>query len=637
MNKWLAQLSIKRKLMMIIMLVSSAAVLLASGAFFIYQWYNFRERMIYNLSIHAEMLADTSTAALSFDNPEDATELLQALKIKHSIIMGAIYRGNGSLLSVYRRFDIPTDTPLPHYSEEGYHFYKDRLELFKTVQLNHRPIGMIYLCMDLDELSVFFNRSLLAIFFMIVLISAVSYTLSAKLQRIVSMPIQHLADTARTISVNQDYSLRAIKENHDELGQLTDAFNSMLEQIATRDSTLHDLRSLLSNIINSMPSILVGVDKNGLVTQWNLEAEKSTGISSEKAQGSPLEKVFPQMTNEITRIHDAIAQRLPQRKSKIPFKKEKEVRFADITVYPLIANGVEGAVIRIDDITDQVRMEEMMIQSEKMMSVGGLAAGMAHEINNPLAGILQNIQVMRNRFSSTLAKNQSTAIECGANMETITAYMEKRGIFPMMEAIMESGQRASQIVDNMLSFSRKSDSKCAPCHIDQLIDKTVELAANDYDLKKKYDFRKIKIIREYQPDLPEVWCESSKIQQVLLNLLKNGAEAIKEKAENLKAEEAHDKLATPLEPPHFILRLKQEDEMVRIEVEDNGPGIPEEIRKRIFEPFFTTKEVGLGTGLGLSVSYFIITENHGGTMTVESIPGKSTTFIIRIPIQRGLT
>jgi polar amino acid transport system substrate-binding protein len=106
---------------------------------------------------------------------------------------------------------------------------------------------------------------------------------------------------------------------------------------------------------------------------------------------------------------------------------------------------------------------------------------------------------------------------------------------------------------------------------------------------------------------------------VLLNLLKNGAEAMQE-AEGRK------------ETPCFTLRVSRENSMARIEVEDNGSGIPEEIRKRVFEPFYTTKEVGMGTGLGLSVSYFIVTEDHGGTMSVESAPGKGATFIVRLPI-----
>ncbi|MCP4117057.1 MAG: PAS domain S-box protein [Desulfobacteraceae bacterium] len=277
-----------------------------------------------------------------------------------------------------------------------------------------------------------------------------------------------------------------------------------------------------------------------------------------------------------------------------------------------------GVVGFAQNITERVRMEEMMIQAEKMLSVGGVAAGMAHEINNPLAGMLQSAQVILNRITKDLPVNRRAAEECGTTMESIQAFMEKRRIVIMLESIRNSGARAADIVHNMLSFSRRSDSEKVPVDLRELMDKTLELAESDYDLKKRYDFRHIDILRKYDPDLPRVACQPTKIQQVLLNLLKNGAESMFAKEDREGA-------------PRFILRVMHENGMARIEVEDNGPGISEEIRKRVFEPFYTTKDVGMGTGLGLSVSYFIVTEDHGGTMAVESSPGKGATFIIRLP------
>jgi signal transduction histidine kinase len=131
----------------------------------------------------------------------------------------------------------------------------------------------------------------------------------------------------------------------------------------------------------------------------------------------------------------------------------------------------------------------------------------------------------------------------------------------------------------------------------------------------------MKIIKEYADDLPLLPCEGAKIQQVLLNILRNGAQAMGE---------------ANTHSPRFIIRIYSEkaSEMVCIEIEDNGPGMDEETRSKVFDPFFTTKPVGVGTGLGLSVSYFIITESHQGTMDVISEPGKGTTFIIRLPIHR---
>jgi PAS domain S-box-containing protein len=522
-------------------------------------------------------------------------------------------------LATYLRGGMNKDTPAPPPGAAGHRFSEDRLEIFKPVLLEDRRIGTVYLHSDLSELQEFFRRSAIALVWMVVFISLITYVFSSILQRVISTPLTHLADTARGVSWKRDYSLRADKTTEDELGELTDAFNSMLHQIEERDQALRSLRNMLRNIIDSMPSVLVGVDPDGKVTQWNMQAETFTGITAANARGRSLTEVFPRLSSQMNQVSQAIRERQPQKNTKIPIKTEDEIRYSDITVYPLIADGLEGAVIRIDDVTDQVRIEEMMIQSEKMLSVGGLAAGMAHEINNPLAGILQNIQVMRNRLTDNIAKNEKTAREVGASIDIIARYMEKRGILPMIDAVMESGRRAARIVNNMLSFSRKSDSKFASWDLAKLLDKTVELASNDYDLSKKYDFRRIEIVRCYDPGMPKVYCEKTKIQQVILNLLKNGAEAMNEK---------------PGDAPHrFILRVGKDDYHARLEIEDNGPGIDELTRKRIFEPFFTTKEVGLGTGLGLSVSYFIITENHGGTMNVESSPGKGTNFIIHLPFK----
>jgi signal transduction histidine kinase len=298
--------------------------------------------------------------------------------------------------------------------------------------------------------------------------------------------------------------------------------------------------------------------------------------------------------------------------------------FSDITVYPLISNGIEGAVIRIDDVTERVRLEEIMIQTEKMMSVGGLAAGMAHEINNPLGIIMQGVQNTVRRLSPELEKNKIAAAECGVQLENLEAYLKKRNIAEYLEGVREAAVRASKIVKNMLDFSRRSDSRMAPTDINQILDEVLELAANDYDLKKKYDFRHIRIVKEYDPELRNIRCTKTEIEQVILNLVKNAAHAMTEiQEENYK--------------PQITIKTRGEGEYAVIEVCDNGPGMDERTRKRIFEPFFTTKGIGVGTGLGLSVSYFIITTNHQGKMSVETAVGKGTTFKISLPLTREET
>jgi signal transduction histidine kinase len=261
-----------------------------------------------------------------------------------------------------------------------------------------------------------------------------------------------------------------------------------------------------------------------------------------------------------------------------------------------------------------------------MLSVGGLAAGMAHEINNPLAGMIQTASVMKDRLTNEeMAANIRAAEAAGLEMSVLREYMSARGIPKMLDRICESGARAAEIVSNMLQFARKSSSTVSTHNLSDILDQCLELAGSDYDLKKKYDFRQIAVVKHYQDELPPIPCERSKIQQVILNILRNGAEAMQDNPEPQQGEH------------RFVLTLCQDEpEWIHIEIEDNGPGMDENIRKRVFEPFFTTKAVDMGTGLGLSVSYFIITENHGGTMKVESVLGQGSRFIIELPVKGKL-
>ncbi len=406
----------------------------------------------------------------------------------------------------------------------------------------------------------------------------------------------------------------------DEIGLLTHSFNLMVRSVKNTNRDIDNINHYLKNIIDSMPSILVSVDSKGRISHWNTAAEKKTGFKEDDVMGRYLWDIMPQFDQYVKNMMKSIEKREPQKLESIVHLENNEIRYSDMMVYPLIANGVEGAVIRIDDITLRRRLEEMMIQTEKMMSVGGLAAGMAHEINNPLSGILLAAQNIARRLSPDFESNREAAEYCGINFTGLQCYLKARDITKMLEDMKEMGERASMIVNNMLSFSRQSESKMTATDIAQLLLKMVELAASEYDLKKSYDFRHIEIVKEFDSGVPKVECIAVEIQQVILNLLKNAAHAM------------HLKKYAPDESPRIILRLSRQPGWAVIEVEDNGPGMSEEHRKRVFEPFFTTKEAGKGTGLGLSVSYFIITDNHRGRMEVESIPGKGAKFIIRLPI-----
>lgn len=414
----------------------------------------------------------------------------------------------------------------------------------------------------------------------------------------------------------------------DEIGLLVNTGNRVIDQYRLHirqqeeaEAELNRLRNLLTNVVDSMPSSLICVDVEGMVIQWNHQASLLTGVATQEAIGRHLVSVFPILEQVMAQVRAAIRKGASAHDRRLRSERQGEERLYDVTIYPLTTNGIDGAVIRVDDVTERVHIEEMMIHSEKMLSIGGLAAGMAHEINNPLAGILQNIQVIGNRLQKDLPANRQAAEACGASIESIIRYLSERKVFDMMEQIRASGRRAAKIVDNMLSFSRKSDHRYQPMDIQQLVEQSLELAVSDYSLEGPFSFREIEIVREYATPLPRVLCEGSQIQQVLLNLLKNGAQAMAG-------------LPGPARPPRFIIRLASRDGNVRIEIEDNGPGIAPEVARRIFEPFYTTKPVGVGTGLGLSVSYFIVRENYAGELYVEEAPDGGARFVLSLPCKR---
>ncbi len=418
------------------------------------------------------------------------------------------------------------------------------------------------------------------------------------------------------------YEISASKSNYKEFNQLIDSFEQMTEEIKSREKDLKEAESYISNIINSMPSVLVSVNSELLITQWNMTAEDETGVKVEDAKGKKLIDLLPHMQSEINKIKKSIETREVKYSRKKPLYYDNKTNYEDITIFPLIANGVQGAVIRIDDVTDKVRLEEMLVQNEKMLSIGGLAAGMAHEINNPLAGMMQTADVIQNRLVNRidLPANKKAAEDAGITTEAISKFMQSRDIPRMIETIKESGKRAAAIVNNMLTFARKADHSKSTVSLERLLDDTLELAITDYNLKQEYDFKQIKIIKKFKVGLPLLICEDTKIQQVILNLLRNSAQAMQG--------------ANTPEPVIFVRTdLSKDKAMINIEIEDNGPGMDKETSKRIFEPFFTTKDVGQGTGLGLSVSYFIITENHGGEMSVVSNIGIGTKFLISLPVE----
>jgi len=425
-------------------------------------------------------------------------------------------------------------------------------------------------------------------------------------------------------------------EMNDEIKILANSFNSMAENITVTNLALQSelkyhkeaeaalttnekkYRALFENLTVGFVLYELVYDEKGKVCDFkyvetNHAYEQIAGKSTETFLGKTGRELFTTVNNEYLKKLDAVLT------TGVPLAFEYHSnslnKYIDIWLFRSDKDKVAAI---FSDVTEKKHINHLMIQNEKMASIAGLAAGMAHEINNPLGTIVQGCQNIIRRTSNNMPKNLAAAEKIGIDLDKILEYFKDRNIDQIIESIRSAAEKASEIIKNMLQFSRKSESKKVDSDIEKLIEETIELANNDYNLKKKYDFRNIKIEREYEKNIPKLWLTVTEIQQVILNVLQNSAQAMKEN--------------DSVKKPEIKIRVTCVPETVRIEIEDNGPGMDEKTCQRVFEPFFTTKEVGEGTGLGLSVSYMIVKNNHYGNIDVESQVGRGTKFIITLPV-----
>jgi PAS domain S-box-containing protein len=425
--------------------------------------------------------------------------------------------------------------------------------------------------------------------------------------------------------------------------------DDQLDQLRSLNAKITRLQHLLQNITNSMPSALIALDPEGRVLLWNPAAEALTGQAAVQVQGRPLWQACPELRRYQDLFEQVLRERRVGHRHREQLVTESGMTYRDVNIFPLVADDIEGAVLHIADVTSRVRIEETMRQSTKMASVGRLAAGIAHEINNPLSGMMQSAQVVQMTFDTQRPRIRELLHACGVDPNGLDRYLEERRTFEYLEGIRSIGGRAAKTVSDLLSFSRRGAAEPTLRDLNALVEQTLDLAATDYDLRQKYDFRDIEIVRELAPDLPKVLCDGPQIQQVVLNLVRNAAQEMVRKKKTMArapgSEEYRPRLTlrtslvknVPDEHSGYGLENGQPSgHAVWLEVEDNGPGIPEDLQARLFEPFFTTKEEGEGTGLGLWLCWSIVVEQHKGKIWNEPGQEGGARFVVELPVNTAL-
>ncbi|POA34442.1 MULTISPECIES: HAMP domain-containing sensor histidine kinase [unclassified Pseudomonas] len=657
----LENLPVGQKLLAALLVLLTTVLLVANLTFISAAYWISQESMAPQaLQTIGRLVANPSIADQALNSPEEAQRLLNELNSYSPLRAAALYDGKGLRLAQVQHGD---KLKLPeHYRNiEAWQASEFRSNQLITLLRPGEAPGHLLLVASSELPMAFYTGTLTASLGILIFSVLLWLVIARQIKRLITRPIHELEELSRQVTREENYALRASRGNHDEIGSLAEAFNTMLSRIEAREQQLkrarddsqaaydqaqglaeetrHTNRKLelevqvrskiekkltgfqnyLNSIIDSMPSALIALDEQLYVTQWNQEASALSGTRLDEALNQPIFLAFEPLKPFLPQLKETVEQHSVVKIERVTWVKDDEPKHYALTFYPLMGGAGRGVVIRIDDITQRLSLEEMMVQSEKMLSVGGLAAGMAHEINNPLGAILHNVQNIRRRLSADLPKNIETAEQIGIELDSVNRYLQNREVPQLLDGIQQAGARAAKIVTHMLSFSRRSNRQMAPCDLPALIDQAVEIASNDFDLAIGFDFKGQAIIRQFDPQLGPVPGTANELEQVLLNLLKNAAQAIHQR-EN----------AT--EPGRITLRTRLNPPWAEIQVEDNGVGMSENVRKRTFEPFFTTKEIGQGTGLGLSVSYFIITNNHKGQMEVQSTLGQGTCFTLRLPL-----
>ncbi|UOQ67040.1 sensor histidine kinase [Hymenobacter volaticus] len=265
-------------------------------------------------------------------------------------------------------------------------------------------------------------------------------------------------------------------------------------------------------------------------------------------------------------------------------------------------------------LTELKTTQAQLIQAEKMASLGELTAGIAHEIQNPL-NFVNNFSEVSSELLQELEEEQQKPTRDAELESELLADLKQN-----LQKITHHGQRASSIVRGMLEHSRASNGERHPTDLNSLCDEYLRLAY--HGLRAKDKTFNATLTTHFDPNLGMVDIVTQDVGRVLLNLLTNAFYAVQQR----------QKLQEAGYQPTVTVSTKQGEECIELKVRDNGMGIPEEVKQKIFQPFFTTKPTGEGTGLGLSLSYDIITKGHNGTLSVESVEGQCTEFIITLPL-----
>ena len=596
--------SIRRKLQIIVMVTSAAALLVASVVFTLYDRSTFLRAKAQDISTLAKIVGSNSTAALSFTDTKSAREILAALRANPNVNHACIYDKDGRVFATYDRDAAHIDFIPPPVQNQRSKIVRNNMVLFQPIALNGESIGMIFIEADLKDLRERLTR-FLEIDFLVLLVSlAVAYLLSTRLQRVISGPIRELADTASSVTTQENYCIRATKRGNDEIGLLFDQFNSMLDRLQQRDFALqraHDnlekrvaeRTSYLNTLIQNNPLGILVLDSDQKVQLCNSAFEKLFEHMREEVIGESITSLFANV-EPLLEAHRLALDETPINLMARFQRKDQSVLDIEVHTVGLMVNGkLLGSLGLYQDISTRKRAEEEMQRAKEVAEEASRAkseflANMSHEIRTPLNGVMGMADLA---LDTELTQEQRE----------------------YLDTIKMSADSLLTVINDILDFSKIEAGK-------------VDLDMADFDLRDnlermlktlalRADEKGIELLCEIAPEVPGVvHGDSNRLDQVIINLVSNAIKFTHEGEVAVRVQlETRENNNCLL---HFI-------------VADTGIGVPLEKQKIIFDPFTqadssTTRKYG-GTGLGLTISARLV-GMMGGKMWMEREVGKGSKF-----------
>jgi len=630
-------LSIRRKLTLIVMITTCTAILLACGAFLAFDVHTVRQSRARDLETLAKVLGSNSTAALTFNDPPAAREVLQSLAAKQHILAASLYRNDGAIFAAYIRDSAATPYVFPAAEFSGTRLEASQLVVFQTILLEGHPLGTVFLASDLGEVTEILRLYAALSGIIVFSLSLGAFFLAARMQRSISDPILMLAQTAREVTAGKDYSVRASSGANDEVGVLIDGFNGMLAEIQRRDRDLQKARDELEVrveqrtaelrqeiavrteaeaalresdqrtrlLLDSTAEAIYGLDLKGQCVFSNRATLRLLGYSDisellgrnmhdlthyKHADGSPYETSECPITNML-RSGEAFHSDL-----EVVWRSDGTSFPAEYWSYPIERDGhVAGAVVTFIDITARRAAQQAVLAAKEAAESANRAkseflANMSHEIRTPMNGIIGMTDLA---LDTPLNKEQRE----------------------YLQLVRSSADSLLRVINDVLDFSKieagRLDLDRTDFDLADLVTQTLKTLAVRAHKKG------LELSSRVAPEVPQKLSgDPDRVRQMLVNLVGN---AIKFTQQGGVVVEVYRDTTNAANDPfqlHFIVR-------------DTGIGVPVEKQQMIFDAFSqadgsTTRKYG-GTGLGLTITKRLA-EIMGGRVWVESEPGHGSAF-----------